>query len=66
MDDSEDRASLLWRWAFETLLDGGSTPAEAFDGANVVVGGYDRRRAERQRNEPACETRGHADGGMHP
>jgi hypothetical protein len=56
MDEPEDPASRLWRWAFETLLDEGSTPAEASDGANLVVAGYERRRAERGAAAPATST----------
>jgi hypothetical protein len=46
MDDHEPEgpATALWRRAVEALLAKGAPPAEAIDGANLILTAYERQR----------------------
>jgi hypothetical protein len=43
-DDAFDEEEALWRRVADTLLTRGASPAEAIDGANLVLGAYRRQR----------------------
>jgi hypothetical protein len=43
-DEADDTETSLWRSTVEALLTKGSSPAEAIDGANLILDVYRRRR----------------------
>jgi hypothetical protein len=51
-DDPEDTESALWRRAVDHLVAAGARPAEALEGATLILGAYRRRRVA-YRGQPA-------------
>jgi hypothetical protein len=49
-EPADDTLTTLWRQSLESLIAEGATPAEAIDGANIVVEAYERQREEEVRN----------------
>ncbi len=54
--DTPGDAVTLWRRAVEALLDKGRTPAEALDGANLIISAYRRQHAQEKEPEQAPES----------
>jgi len=56
----EDEGALLWKRTVETLIKQGASPAEAVDGANLVLQAYRRDRTAAE--APASDDGGRASG----
>jgi hypothetical protein len=60
MDDADSTDTQLWRHVLDQLLAGGASPAEALEGANLLLGAYVRggRPVPSARGAPEHEPRG--------
>jgi hypothetical protein len=61
-DDLEGEDAALWRRTVETLLERGASPAEAIEGANLVLQSYLRHRQATQAAKPPPEEEPTDDG----
>lgn len=52
--EEDDEETVLWHRTVETLLAQGATPTEAFDGANLVLQAYRRKRQAEQAAPPVA------------
>ena len=61
-DDKETPETALWRQTVERLLAGGSTAAEALDGATLILQAYQRQRTGHASPPPEVENAARTSG----